>query len=98
MTTKGRSPWRVGRSRTHVWIHFRAHSVSIEVIRQLEPLAELIIDLLRAGQIDHVQNAVRAGRERTGYLRIVNPLRQVKQKLHRPYTRADLGDLAIALE
>src|SRR5215213_6038506 len=29
------------------------------------------------------------------YSKIVNPLLQVEQKLHRPYRRADLGDLAI---
>jgi hypothetical protein len=98
VTTGGPSPWRVGLSRRHVWLLFRAHSVSIEVVRQLEPLAEFIIDLLRAGQIDHVRVAVRAGRQHTGYTRIVNPLRKVEQKLQRPHTRAHLGDLAMALE
>jgi hypothetical protein len=98
VTTSCPFTWRVGHRGLHAWSLFRAPSVSIEVVRHLKPLTELIIDLVWAGQIDHVQNAVRAGREHAGDSRIVNPLRQVQQKLHRPYTRADLGDLTVALE
>ena len=58
-----------------------ARAVRLEVVRHLKPLAKLIIDLLRASQIDQVHNTVDASRDHAGDTRIINPLRPVKRHL-----------------
>ena len=73
-------------------------SVGVEVVRFLEPLTQLIIDLFCAGQVDHVDNAMGTGRHPSRDPRILDPAR-VERALAAPSARAvGLGDLAIALQ
>ena len=73
-------------------------SVSVEVVGLGQPLAKLIIDLVRAGQVDHVDYPISSSRQDTGDPSIAQLVREIKTEQHGPYARPELRDLAIALK
>ena len=73
-------------------------SVSVEVVGLSQPLPKLIIDLITARQVDHVNDPVGGSWQRTGDPHVVEFVREIEAQEHRPYAGPELRDFAIALE
>jgi hypothetical protein len=58
----------------------------------------LIIDLIRAGQVDQVDHAICGSRQCPGNASIIQFVWEVDTELYGAYPRPELGNLAVALE
>jgi hypothetical protein len=74
------------------------HLVGVEIVGLAQPLSKLIIDLIDAGQFDHVDDPIRGHRQHACDASISQFVRKIETQQNRPYARPEFRDLPIALE